>query len=397
MNPLDIDSVAVRIPPTPSHTRSRRLDGAVGFVLQNIENTASTGRARAGMPRFVKECEDMRTPCLGPLIPLLCAAPLLAQQQQFGRIGDFRLADGGVIRDCRIGYRTFGKLDAAKSNVIVVPTWANGTTEQLQSNIGPGRLLDPAGRFVILVDALANGVSSSPSNSRLQPRMQFPRFTVADMVASQHELLTRILDIEHVKAVMGVSMGGMQTFQWMVSYPDFMDKAIPIVGSPRLAPYDLLLWQAQIDAITHDAAWKGGDYSVNPASLSDAEFGGLLLTTPWHYNDTTTRAQVFEQLKAAVEHHTGPDANNKIRQAQAMMAIDVSKPFGGSMAAAAARVKAKVLVIVSKYDHVVTPGPARDFAHRLHAPVIELQSDCGHQAPGCAQDQVRKAVADFLK
>ena len=89
-----------------------------------------------------------------------------AQEQQFANLGDFKLQNGGVIRNCRIGYRTFGSLNSDKSNVIVFPTWAGGTTEQLKSNFGPGRLIDSATYYVVAIDALSNGVSSSPSNSR---------------------------------------------------------------------------------------------------------------------------------------------------------------------------------------------------------------------------------------
>jgi len=85
---------------------------------------------------------------------------------------------------------------------------------------------------------------------------------------------------------MGISMGGMQTFQWMVQYPDFMDKAIPIVGSPRVAPYDLLHWTTQIDAIENDPAWRGGDYTKNPAREAEYEFGAILLSTPERFNQT---------------------------------------------------------------------------------------------------------------
>lgn len=329
------------------------------------------------------------------VIPFLFyAAVAFSQQQQFAEIGDLKLANGEVIRECRMGYRTMGKLNETRSNAVLLPTWANGTTEQLKSNVGPGTLLGLEDDYVILVDALANGVSSSPSNSRLQAHMKFPKITIRDMVNAEHELLTKVLHIQHLKAVMGISMGGMQTFQWMVAYPDFMDKAVPIVGSPRLAPYDLLLWQMQIDIIQHDAGFNGGDYTENPARLSDAEIGGLILTTPDHYNHTTTRAQVMEHVRTAEK--TAPDANNKIRQSQAMMALDVSETFGGSMDAAAAAVKAKVLVIVSKTDHVVTPGPALDFAQRLHAPVVELENECGHLGPNCDGPKVTKAVHDFL-
>jgi homoserine O-acetyltransferase len=254
-----------------------------------------------------------------------------------------------------------------------------------------------SGYFVIAVEALGNGVSSSPSNSRLQPRMKFPKFTIRDMVESQHELLARALHIDHLKAVMGTSMGGMQTFQWMVSYPDFMDAAIPIVGSPRLAPYDLMHWQAQIDAIVNDRGWQDGEYSESPARAAEVEFGAILLRTPEYYNEHTTRQQVFEQLRNARTSAIGVDANNKLRQVQAMMGLDVSEGFGGSMDAAAAVVKARVLVIVSRTDHVVTPGPALDFARRLHAETLELDDNCGHLAPNCEETKVASAVRRFLE
>ncbi|HKQ54046.1 MAG TPA: hypothetical protein VJT74_16840, partial [Pyrinomonadaceae bacterium] len=93
----------------------------------------------------------------------------------------------------------------------------------------------------------------------------------------------------------------------------------------------------------------------------------------------------------------GFDANNKIRQVQAMMALDVSQEFGGSLERAAAAVKADVFVVVASRDHVVTPGPAIEFARFLkRAKLLVLDNDCGHNAPWCEQQRVNKAVADFL-
>ncbi|HVA32802.1 MAG TPA: alpha/beta fold hydrolase [Candidatus Baltobacteraceae bacterium] len=328
---------------------------------------------------------------------ILFALPVAAGAQalHFGYLGDFKLQDGSLVRDCRIGYRTMGHLDAARSNVILLPTWYTGTSQDALSLVGPKKLFDTSRYYVVVVDALGDGVSSSPSNSSLQPRMHFPKFGIADMVAAEHALLTQVLHIDHVKAVAGLSMGGMQTFQWIVSYPAFMDDAVAIVGSPRLAPYDLLLWQSDIDSVEKSAAWNHGDYRENPDLVGQAEFNALFMTTPERYNSTTTRSQVLSQLEAA-KRRPGFDANDRIRQAQAMMALDVSRPFGGSMQAAAATVKASVLVVGSEFDRVVSSGPATAFAHLVHAKLFELHGDCGHIAPWCEAGTLAPVVAAFL-
>ena len=343
------------------------------------------------MPAMTLRCTGIYAAFL-----FLAVSTAIAQKQQFAELGDVKLQSGEMLRDCRIGYRTYGTLNADKSNAVLFPTWAGGTTEQLENAILKDKFADPSLYFVITVDALSNGVSSSPSNSRLQPRMQFPRITIRDMVDTQHEVVTRVLGIGHLKAVMGISMGGMQTFQWMVAYPDFMDKAIPIVGSPRLAPYDLVLWQTQIDAITHDSAWQDGNYVKNPARAAETEFGDLFLTTPQQFNNGTTREKVIQELATADATNHGSDANDKIRQSQAMMALDVSASFGGSMERAAAAVKAKVFVVASKHDSTVTPQPAIDFARLLNANLLVLTGDCGHEAPGCESATLVPAVAAFL-
>ena len=331
--------------------------------------------------------------------PLLFFVSLFAfaqdAQQQFAQLGDFKLQSGEVIKDCRIGYRTFGKMNAAKSNIVLVDIWFGGKSENMATSFGPGGMVDAAKYFVVTIDPIGNSVSSSPSNSTLQPHMKFPQFTMADIINTQHEVLTKFLHINHIYAVTGASMGGMQTFQWMVSYPDFMDKAIPVVGSPRLGSYDLVLWQLQNDVVMNDPAWKNGEYTENPTKLELGEIGALVLRTPHHFNHEHSREQVPDLL-----HHfeidPTMDANDHIRTTQAVMSLDVSAPFGGSIEKAAATVKAKTLIIVSLDDHTVSPDAALNFADLIHAQVIKLGSDCGHQSSACDGGQTNTAVAQFL-
>jgi homoserine O-acetyltransferase len=329
-----------------------------------------------------------------PLALIAIAAHAETTGPQLASLGDFKLESGETLKDCKVGYRTLGKLDATRSNAILVPTWHSAKSTSLDDFAGPGKLADSNKYFVVVVDSLANGFSSSPSNSKQQPRMQFPKFTMRDMVEVEHALLTKTLHLDHLKAVIGASMGGIQTFQWMVTYPGFMDKAVPISGSPRLAAYDLLFWEAMEDAITSDPAWKGGNYDENPAKGARYALFELASNTPAGFEKETPRDQVRAELDKA-KKTPAFDANDHIRQAQAMMSIDVSKGFG-SMEKAAAAVKAEVLVVVSPTDRVVAPEPALAFAKALNAQVVTLQGECGHIAFGCEIDTLAVTVGRFL-
>lgn len=322
------------------------------------------------------------------------AAPLDGQQQ-FAALGECQLDSGQRITNCRLGYRTWGKLNPDHSNAVLFPTWFTGTSSQLAGNIGAGKLVDPAKYFVIAVDALGDGVSSSPSNSKTQPRMQFPAFTTRDMVRAEYRLATETLHLKHLHAVMGISMGGMQTFEWMVDYPDFMDLAIPIVGSTRLTAYDLLLWHGEEDAVRADPGWRAGNYEKSPPMLQVAILHDMNLTTPSHYAREISRDSFAAQYKGYGASGAAEfDANDRIYQLEAMIGHDVA--HGGSLQDAAKLVRAKVLVVASQQDHMVNPGPALEFAKLLGAKVFLLTSDCGHLAPGCEADKLNPAVSAFL-
>jgi homoserine O-acetyltransferase len=318
--------------------------------------------------------------------------------QQFAELGDFRLQNGSIIHDFRLGYRTLGKLNAEKSNAILWPTWLGGKSEDLLQFLGPGKVVDTSHYFVMVVDAIGNGVSTSPSNSKSQALMKFPEFTIRDMVESEHRLLTEVLHLSHLHAVMGLSMGGMQTFEWGVTYPDFMDLLIPMAGSPQSTSFDKLLWTAQIDAIELDPAWNHG-HPTGPLDRGLGlveEIGSMNLSSP-AYRVAQTKPEEFNALLAEIRKSARGDggaASDRIRQRQAIIRLDIPRELGVTLEQAAAKVHAKLLVIVSPQDHLVNPEPAMKFAGATGAPLVKLDSPCGHLSLACIS--VGPTVARFL-
>jgi homoserine O-acetyltransferase len=318
--------------------------------------------------------------------------------QQFAELGNLKLQGGTVIQDFRLAYRTLGKLNGQKSNAILWPTWLGGKSQDLLQFLGPGKVVDTSIYFVVLIDAIGNGVTTSPSNSKNQPILKFPTFTIRDMVESEHRLVTEVLHISHLRAVMGISMGGMQTFEWAVTYPEFMDAAIPMAGSPQSTSYDKLLWTSQIDALELDPAWNNG-HPTAPLTRGFAvseEIGQMALTSP-AYRVAHTTPKDFDTYLAELKKHAVEDAGvagDQIRQRQAIISLDIPGELELTLAEVAKKVRAKLLVIVSPQDHMVNPTPAQQFAAAIGAPVITLDSPCGHIALDCIS--VGPTVAKFL-
>jgi len=318
--------------------------------------------------------------------------------QQFAMLGEFKLQSGAVLHDFRIGYRTLGKLNAGQTNAVLWPTWLGGRSQDLLEFVGPGKVVDSGKYFVILVDAIGDGVSTSPSNSASQPRMKFPNFTIRDMVESERRLATEVLRLTHLHAVMGLSMGGMQTFEWAVAYPDFMDVTIPMEGSPQSTSYDKLLWTSEIDAIELDPSWNNGNPTgpLTRGIAIEEEIDSMNVTSP-AYRVTQTKTENFESFIGEMRKNSRSEAgavSDQIRQREAIMALDIPREFGVSLEQAAKRIRSRMLVIVSAEDHMVNPSPAVEFAKAIGAPIVTLDSPCGHLSLSCIS--VGPVVAQFL-
>jgi homoserine O-acetyltransferase len=325
----------------------------------------------------------------------ICYAQKVPDRQRFASLGDFKLESGQVIKDCRIGYRVYGKLNSAKNNGILFPSWYGGTAKDIEGT-DPWKAVYTTKYCLIIADALGDGVSSSPSNSTTQHGPRFPHFSIRDMVESQYRLLVSKLGIVHLHAVMGISMGGIQTFQWALSHPNFMDVLIPIVGSPRPSSYDLMGYNIYARVIENDPAFQHGYYKQNPTIVPAVMLSEFSATTPEHKVKTMSRDSFAVWMKK-VETTKTRDWNNYLYQCKAVIGHDISKPFGGSMPEAAKHVKAKMLIISSKQDHLVNPIPAIEFSKLLPAKLLVLDSDKGHVAPDFDDPEMRTAIVTALE
>ncbi len=323
--------------------------------------------------------------CLG------CVTAFAQGEQRFVELGAFKTIGGATIQNCKLGYRTYGTLNADKTNAVLFPTWFNGKSEQLAFAVGKESLVDPARYFVILVDALGNGVSSSPSNVANEPA-GFPAITIRDMVNAEYELVTKTFGIKKLYAVMGISMGGMQTFEWLVAYPEMMERAVPIVGTPQQSSYDKLLWTTQLKAIEDARRLTGNG---DNAGAMVARLHALALSSPTFRNQQTPTAEFDKFIQTEETNYQTFRSDNWAAQLKAMIAHDVARD-SGSLAQAAWRVKAKLLVVVERQDHMVNPDAALAFARYAKAEALEVTGSCGHLYASCDNATVVAAVQKFL-
>ncbi|MFN2452837.1 MAG: alpha/beta fold hydrolase [Pyrinomonadaceae bacterium] len=191
----------------------------------------------------------------------------------------FHFKSGEVLPELKLHYTTIGTPARDKAgtvrNAVLIMHGTGGAgnnflTPQFAGVLfGAGQMLDAARYFIILPDGIGHGQSSKPSDGL---HARFPHYTYDDMVKAQHELLTKKLGVNHLRLVMGTSMGGMQTWVWGETHPDFMDALMPLASLPvEIAGRNRMMRRMIMDAIRNDPAWAGGEYKQEPrAGLTDA-------------------------------------------------------------------------------------------------------------------------------
>jgi homoserine O-acetyltransferase len=271
---------------------------------------------------------------------------------------DFRFATGQTLPALRLHFVTLGepRKDARGivRNAVLILHGTGGTGRQfLASNFsevlfGPGQLLDVRTHYVILPDGIGHGGSSKPSDGL---RAKFPRYTYADMVTAQYRLVTEGLKVNHLRLVMGTSMGGMQTWMWGETYPDFMDGLVPLASVPTQIAGRNRMWRKMImDSIRTDPDWHDGDYTTQPRGLEDAVRILVLMagSTVQAQKEAPDRdaadALLARQMRA---RSTDVDANDMLYQFDASREYDPSTGLD--------RIAAPLLAINSADDLINPP------------------------------------------
>lgn len=309
---------------------------------------------------------------------------------QIFSLGDFRLEGSMVLRNARLAYQIYGRLNQARDNAILLCSWYSGTHIGYEFLIQEGKCFDPAKYCVIAVNLFANGMSSSPSDTPAPMNgPHFPAVGIRDNVRAQHELV-QSLGITTLRLVSGYSMGAQQCFQWAVSYPDMVERIAPWCGAARTTPHTHVFIEGFTSALKADAAWNRGAYPHAPETGIRAMarvYAGWGLSQVWYREHLYTRLghpSVEDFLVAFWEYFfLQCDANNLLSQARTWQTHNVgdSPGFDGDWQKALGTVSAKVMLMPGQTDLYFPPEDSRAEADCLPNVVYRpIPSIWGHLA-----------------
>lgn len=355
---------------------------------------------------------------------------------QFANIGDLRMENGALLPEVKIAYKTYGRLNAKKDNAVLIchaltgNAHVCGTTERpgwWDGLVGPEKWLDTDEYFVICSNVLggcngSTGPASIPPGEDRPYGLRFPTVTIRDMVRAQKALLDQ-LGIQHLRCVLGGSMGGMQVLEWGILYPDFMDCLIPMATAARFTPMAIAYNHVAREAIMNDPAWQGGDYYPGPgptkglaiaraigmisyrtAELFEERFGRRLQQTdpPQRELDFHSTYAVESYLRYQGEKLVRRfDANSYLYLLKAMDTHDICRDRG-SLAEVLSAIEAEVLIIGVEEDLLYEVSHLRNLYQMLKslykkAKMLTFSSPFGHDAFLVETDLIGPIVRQVLK
>ena len=305
----------------------------------------------------------MKTPCFALMILLagsssLVSAPFPEPASGDYVIRDFRFASGETLPVMKIHYRTLGtprrdRMGSVRNAVLLLHGTTGSGRGFFSENFagvlfGAGQLLDASKYFIVAPDGIGHGDSSKPSNGL---RAKFPRYVYDDMVDAQHRLLTEGLRVDHLRLIIGTSMGAMHGWVWAERYPDFMDGVMPLAAVPTaIAGRNRMFRKMVSDDVRGDPEWKNGDYTGQPPGLTAAlQVLLFMVSSPLQWqNSGATPAEADRYLAEQMRlRGTGADANDFLYAFEASRDYDPSPNLE--------KITAAVLAINSADDEVNPP------------------------------------------
>ena len=327
------------------------------------------------------------------LTPSLLAQPIVGDKRNEFVIDNFRTENGVTLPKARVVYGTYGHLNQARDNAILLPSHYMATYRGYEWLIGPGKALDTTRYFLVATELFGNGRSSSPSNTPEPyhgPR--FPLMTIRDNVEAVHRLLTSQFNLTHLRAIVGFSMGAQQAFQWAVSYPTFAGRIVTTAGTAKTYPHGVVRLEGQIAALTADAAFNEGDYTAPPTKGIQAfsvVWAGWLYSQEWWRNELwrakAKPGTTFEQVLTNYRTHfiEGADANDLILQMRTWEHHDVGATagFGSNVEQALRSIRVPILYMPSETDLYFPVGDAKyEAAFISGVTLMPIPSLWGHTA-----------------
>ncbi len=312
------------------------------------------------LKRFGQLLANMFVTAIFALMPCAAQQPPSAATEGDFVIHNFQFHSGESLPELRLHYTTLGKpvRDAAghTTNAVLILHGTGGTGHQFFAPqfagvlFGPGQLLDASRYYIILPDGIGHGKSSKPSDGL---RAHFPQYDYDDMVIAHYRLVSEGLGVNHLRLVMGTSMGCMHSFMWGEMYPDFMDALMPLACLPVQIAGRNRIWRKMVmDAIREDPEWKGGEYKEEPKQALRTALDLLLIagSAPIPMQKTMpTREDADKYLDDYFHARLGAlDANDLLYQVNASRDYDPSQQLG--------KIKAPVMWINSADDFINPPG-----------------------------------------
>jgi homoserine O-acetyltransferase len=322
-------------------------------------------------------------------------------ETQFFSLYDFQFEDGTVMPEVRIAYETQGTLAPGRDNAIVLLHETLGNRHAFDDLIGPGKIFDTNAYFVITADAIGGGDSSSPGEGTGQ---DFPRYTIRDMMAAEHALVSRGLGLSRLRAIVGRSMGASIGLEWAVQHPEMPRAVVLLAPTPRSDANFQVVVDLMISAVALDPDWDGGHYERNP--VEGLRHAGMTYY-PWSvsaaYLDQIAPAQLAQETEATAKDFAAWDANALVLRYAACRGHDVAAPFADDIDAALARAAMPVLLMPSASDRLIDLAGARRMRMALsRATYAEIPGDLGHRAIAAPlgtpeAEFIERAVRGFLK